>query len=73
MEGLLLDTGELLVKGPNITYGYWANEKANKDSFTEDGWMMTGDICTVDEEGYIWVTDRVKEVRLTLNPQVDFS
>jgi len=62
VEGFLQDDGELLVRGPNITYGYWANDNANKESWTEDGWMKTGDICTVDDDGYLYVTDRVKEL-----------
>jgi len=61
VEGLLQEDGELYVRGPNIA-GYWANENANADSFTEDGWMKTGDICVIDDQEYIYVTDRVKEV-----------
>lgn len=54
--------GELLVKGPNIMKGYLNNDKANKETFTEDGWMRTGDVCQFDKDGNLFVVDRIKEV-----------
>ena len=56
--------GELLVKGPNIMKGYLRNPKANAETFTQDGWMKTGDVCVLDEDGDMFVVDRVKEVSL---------
>jgi len=62
MSAKLID-GELLVKGPNIMKGYLRNPAADKAIFTADGWMRTGDICRIDEDGDLFVIDRVKEVR----------
>lgn len=57
--------GELYVKGPNIMKGYLRNPKANSETFTDDGWMKTGDICHIDKDGDLFIIDRVKEVGLT--------
>lgn len=54
--------GQLYLKGPNITKGYLNNPDADKDNFTEDGWFKTGDICRFDEDGDLFVVDRLKEV-----------
>ena len=56
--------GELLVKGPNIMKGYLRNPKANAETFTEDGWLKTGDVCVFDEDGDMFIVDRIKEVSL---------
>ena len=54
--------GELCVKGPNVFRGYWGNEKATHGAFTEDGWFKTGDIVTVDDDGFIFIKDRKKDM-----------
>ena len=54
-------TGELLAKGPQITMGYFENEKATKETFV-DGWLRTGDQVMIDSDGMITVTDRIKEM-----------
>ena len=54
--------GELCVKGPNLFKGYWGNEKATKDAFTEDGWFRTGDIVVIDDDGFIFIKDRKKDM-----------
>ena len=54
--------GELCVKGPNLFKGYWGNEKATKDAFTEDGWFKTGDIVEIDDDGFIFIKDRKKDM-----------
>lgn len=54
--------GEICVKGPTIMKGYYKNELATKETFTEDGWMKTGDIAYYDEDGYFYVVDRIKEL-----------
>jgi long-chain acyl-CoA synthetase len=57
--------GELEVKGPNIFKGYWRNPEETKDAFTPDGYFRTGDIGTIDEEGWIYITDRKKQLIIT--------
>jgi long-chain acyl-CoA synthetase len=57
--------GEVLVKGKTIFPGYWRNEQATKDSFTEDGYYRTGDIGELDDEGFLSITGRKKEIIVT--------
>jgi acyl-CoA synthetase (AMP-forming)/AMP-acid ligase II len=54
--------GELLVRGPWIIAGYFADEAASAAAFDEEGWFRTGDVCTLDPDGYVQVTDRRKDV-----------
>ena len=54
--------GELCVKGPNVFRGYWGNQTATHDAFTEDGWFKTGDIVEVDDDGFIFIKDRKKDM-----------
>ena len=56
--------GELLVKGPVVFGGYWDNEEATRDSF-EDGWFKTGDLGSIDDDGYVSITGRKKEIIVT--------
>jgi fatty-acyl-CoA synthase len=53
--------GEFLAKGANITPGYYNKPEETAAAFTEDGWLRTGDIGVLDEEGYIRLTGRIKE------------
>lgn len=55
-------TGELWVHGPHIMKGYWNNEKATRETITEDGWMKTGDIAYFDEDLDFYISDRLKEL-----------
>ncbi|HEF4759589.1 TPA: long-chain fatty acid--CoA ligase [Pseudomonas putida] len=57
-------SGELVVAGPNLLKGYWRNEQATLDSFTADGFFRTGDIGYMDEDGYIYIVDRTKDMLL---------
>lgn len=52
--------GELWIRAPNVMKGYWRNEKATKETKTADGWLLTGDIAFVDDDGKIHVVDRMK-------------
>ena len=52
--------GEVLVKGPNVCQGYYKNEQATRESFTEDGWFRTGDMGVIDEDGYLFLRGRSK-------------
>ena len=60
------EPGELAVKGPQIMQGYWnrpdADPKPDKDSFTDDGWLRTGDVAVVEADGYIRIVDRLKDM-----------
>jgi acyl-CoA synthetase (AMP-forming)/AMP-acid ligase II len=55
------ETGELLVSGPNVTTGYWNRADATRDAIDEDGWLRTGDAARVDDEGFVWIVDRMKD------------
>lgn len=52
--------GELWIRGPNIMKGYWKNPKATAETKTEDGWLKSGDIAHVDEDGKWYIVDRKK-------------
>lgn len=54
--------GELWVRAPNIMKGYWNKPEATKETLTPDGWLKTGDIAYVDEEGKFYIVDRKKEL-----------
>lgn len=54
--------GQLLLKGPMVTPGYWKNQSATERAFTEEGWFQTGDVVLVDEEQYFFVVDRIKNM-----------
>ncbi len=56
------EPGELLIRGPIVPMGYYGNETATKEAFDEDGWFRTGDVATRDEDGFLWVVDRKKDM-----------
>ena len=58
----IADDGEILVKGPSVTQGYLNKPEQIKEAFTEDGFFKTGDIGHIDEEGFLIITDRKKEM-----------
>ncbi len=59
------DDGEVLIKGPIVMRGYWQNDAANAEVFTEDGWFKTGDLGRLDEEGFLFIVGRKKELIVT--------
>jgi long-chain acyl-CoA synthetase len=56
--------GEVLIKGPNIFRGYYKNEGATRDTIT-DGWLHTGDLGRIDEDGFLYITGRKKDIIIT--------
>jgi fatty-acyl-CoA synthase len=56
------EPGEVLIKGPNVTPGYWQNAPATSAALTGEGWFHSGDVATVDDEGYLYIVDRVKDM-----------
>jgi long-chain acyl-CoA synthetase len=61
----IADDGEILFKGKIVFGGYWNNEQATADTFTEDGWYRTGDLGELDDEGFLKITGRKKEIIVT--------
>ena len=62
-------TGEIQVRGENVMAGYYKNEEATKEVFTEDGWLRTGDLGTIDKEGNIYIRGRSKTMILSSSGQ----
>ena len=58
------EPGELLIRGPQVMQGYWQRPEATAETFTEDGWLKTGDIGVIDEEGFLKLVDRKKDMIL---------
>jgi long-chain acyl-CoA synthetase len=58
------ERGEICVKGPNVMKGYWKQPKATADSMTKDGFFRTGDVGYMDEDGFVYIVDRTKDMLL---------
>lgn len=56
------EAGELYVKGPQVMRGYWNNPEETKQTLTEDGWLKTGDIAKMNEDGFMFIVDRKKDL-----------
>ena len=58
-------TGEIQLRGPSITPGYYGNAAATSETFTSDGWLRTGDVGRRDEDGYMFIVDRIKDMYIS--------
>ena len=56
------EVGELWIRGPMVVAGYWANPAATAAAIVQDGWLRTGDLATIDAEGYVLIRDRIKDM-----------
>jgi fatty-acyl-CoA synthase len=56
------EIGEVVIEGPNVSSGYWQLPDATEAAFADDGWFRSGDAAVVDDEGYVTIVDRVKDM-----------
>ena len=54
------ERGEIYIKGPNVSPGYWKNEKATRETMLANGWLRSGDVAVSDERGRFYIVDRLK-------------
>jgi fatty-acyl-CoA synthase len=56
------ETGEVIIQGPNVMAGYWQLPEATEDAFDAEGWLRSGDAATVDDDGFVYIVDRIKDM-----------
>jgi long-chain acyl-CoA synthetase len=61
-DALVGDAGEVWVSGPNVFAGYWEDPDATAEVLTADGWLRTGDVAVVDDDGFLFLVDRAKDL-----------
>ena len=62
--------GELIIRGDNVMLGYWNNPEATRETIDEDGWLHTGDIARIDEDGYVYIVNRLKEMIISMGENI---
>ena len=62
LENMDGDVGEMFIRGPHVSAGYWSNEAATRESYLDGGWFRTGDLARRDEEGFFYIAGRRKEM-----------
>jgi long-chain acyl-CoA synthetase len=65
VEVKVADDGELMIRGGVITEGYYKLDEATRESFLPDGWLATGDLARIDEDDFVWIVGRKKEIIIT--------
>ena len=61
-DALAGDPGEIWVRGPNVFPGYWQDPEATAAVLTPEGWLRTGDVAVTDDDGYLYIVDRAKDL-----------
>jgi long-chain acyl-CoA synthetase len=65
VEVAVAEDGELLMRGGIVTQGYYHLDQATRESFDPDGWLHSGDLARIDEDGFVWIVGRKKEIIIT--------